>query len=192
MQAPQSTVISQYAASPIITALVDDINAWIDPSQNINQFYNSCWNIQTAFGNGLAIWGRIVGVTNVVQIPSSTIYFGFLENLQNGGTALGFGQAPFWNGSASLTRPYNLPDAQFRQLILAKALANITNCSAPAINQILLNLFPGRGNCYVSDNGGMSMTYVFDFTLSSIEVAIVNQSGVLPRPAGVLANVVIA
>ena len=59
-------------------------------------------------------------------------------------------QSPFYSG-AVLTSNFNLSDDAFRTLIFAKALANISDGSIPAINQLLLNLFPRRGNCYVTD-----------------------------------------
>ena len=48
-------------------------------------------------------------------------------------------------------------------VIFAKAAANITDCSIPAINQILLNLFPSRGNCYVVDGPNQAETQAFGF-----------------------------
>ena len=57
--------------------------------------------------------------------------------------------------------------------------------------QILLNLFPGRGSCYVTDGLNMSMEYKFEFPLTPVEVSIVTNSGVLPRPVCVSATVVI-
>lgn len=186
----QQTIISQFAAAPTLTQLIDNFNQYIEPSANIDAFYDVVWNVDTAIGHGLDIWGRIVGVTRVVQIPVVPGFFGFYEALQFG--ALGFGQAPFWDGIAPLVQNYNLSDDDFRVLILAKALANITNCSAPAINQILLNLFPSRGNCYVTDGLDMTMTYTFEFALTAVELAIITQTGVLPKPVGVLASVVTA
>ena len=53
---------------------------------------------------------------------------------------------------------YRLSNEGFRVLIMAKALFNIIYACNPAINQLLLNLFPGRGNAYVVDNRNMSMS----------------------------------
>jgi hypothetical protein len=36
----------------------------------------------------------------------------------------------------------------------------------------------------------MTMQYVFEFDLSTLEIAFLTQSGVLPRPTGVLCNLV--
>jgi hypothetical protein len=151
----------------------------------------------------------------VVQIATShtVSFFGFSE----AGTALGFGQGQFYSGSRGSVityESYQLTDTLYRNLIFAKALANISNSSIPAINRILLTLFPGRGNCWVSEgssalayfgfseakaagfgqapfwSGGsfsqLSAVYNFTFVLSGIDLAMIN-SGVLPTPTGVRA-----
>ena len=48
-----------------------------------------------------------------------------------------------------------------------------------------MTLFPNRGNAYVVDGLDMTMTFKFEFTLTSVELAIVGQSGVLPTSTGV-------
>ncbi|HEY6019239.1 MAG TPA: DUF2612 domain-containing protein, partial [Candidatus Paceibacterota bacterium] len=99
-----------------------------------------------------------------------------------------WGQAPFYNKAAS-SNIFNLSDDAFRTLIKLKALANITRLTIPAINQMLLNLFAGRGRCYVTDQGNMSMTFVFEFALEPFEISILTQGNALPTPTGVLSNV---
>jgi hypothetical protein len=98
--------------------------------------------------------------------------------------------APFYNGQV-INENFLLSDEGFRTLIYAKAFANICDGSISAINQILLTLFPGRGNCYVQDNLNMTMTYVFRFKLTPVESAIVSESGILPRPASVFSTVTV-
>src|ERR1700739_2720581 len=210
------TIISQYSSSPIIIQLITNLNTYIDPSTNLDNWYNLVWNIDTAQGYGLDVWGRILGINRILQIAAGS-YFGFGEARDR----TGFNQSPFYNGQPTTTA-FSLSDDAFRLLLFAKAAANITDCSIPAINQILRNLFPGRGNTYVTDGANtsfpgffgfgeagdrasfgqgpfidnyqvslplpMTMTYVFDFELSQVELAIVN-SGVLPKSTGVLASV---
>ena len=249
------TIISQFANSPILTTLIGNFFAYIDQTANLDAFYDLIWNIDTAQGVGLDIWGRIVGVNRVLQIAGAA-YFGFAEALPGSlswndagppsyGPFLGFAEAgdgqPFGFGTfglyktylspqgiggifysgETLTQNYRLADQSYRQLILAKAAANITDGSIPAINQILMTLFPNRGNCYVTEGSQaagswfgfaesqnaqpfnqapfytgqtiptMTMTYTFEFQLSPVELAIVQQSGVLPKSTGVAASVVI-
>ena len=53
----ESTIGSQYANSPTIDALIASMNTWMDPTPNLQQFYAFVWNILTAHGFGLDIWG---------------------------------------------------------------------------------------------------------------------------------------
>lgn len=213
-----ATMLSQYANSPILTQLVTDMARYVDQTKNFDDFYDLIWNVDTAKGRGLDVWGRIVNVSRALQVPAGS-YFGFSEAAESEGPGVdGFGSASFYAG-APLTQNFDLTDDAYRLLIFAKAMANITDGSTPSINQILLNLFPNRGNCYVAEGypfeglffgfaeaidcqpfgqapfwssspqPPMSLTYVFDFALSAVELAIVSQSGAIPKPTGVFARV---
>lgn len=182
---PWKTIISQYANSPIITTLILNFFAYVDQTRNINDFFNKIRNLDSAEGYGLDVWGRIVGVDRVLKIVAGPRYFGFEEGLPDYDP---FNTSPFYSGQA-LTQNYALSDAGFKTLILAKAFFNICDGSIPSINAMLRMLF-GVRKCYVTDEGGMAMTYTFEFALSPLEVAIVTNSGVLPRPVGVTATIV--
>ena len=188
-----STIASQYANSPTLMALIADMNDYIDPTVDFDNFFNDIWNIQTASGYGLDVWGRIIGVNRVVKIiDSSPVWFGFSEAADIPLTApQPFGQAPFYPGaSAVASHNWSLPDSSYRGLILVKALANITDCSIPAINKILRNLFGALGQTYCTDTGNMTMTYTFEFAIDPVDYAIITQSGAMPRPTGVYATVI--
>lgn len=177
----RQTLISQYASSPILLSIIDNFAQSIDPTANLDAFYDTIWNVSTAQGVGLDIWGRIVGVQRVIPTVAD-VDFGF----QEAGTlsAVGFGQGEF-NSGGSVTSNVALSDDAFRLLIFAKALSNITDCSVTSINQLMLSLFPGRGDCHVQDNNDMTLTYVFNFATTPVEKAVIQGSGVLPRPTGV-------
>ena len=179
------TIVSQYANSPVILALVDYYEQDIKPDVDIDGFYDYVWNVLTAQGFGLDIWGRIVNIGRELNIPGALDTFGFSTSPQ---TFEPFGQAPFYDGNPPSSTVYRLADDAYRTLILAKALANISNCTAPSINRLLQVLFAGRGRTYVADTGLMRIRYVFEFQLAPFEWAIVTQSGALARPAAVLAQ----
>jgi hypothetical protein len=185
----EQTIISQYANSPTIVQLIQNMNGYIDPSADIDAFYSNIWDIDSAVGKGLDIWGKIVGLDNgrILKIPSAELDLGFTE----AGTlsATPFGSGVFYSGNP-VTQNYSLSDDAFRTLILVKALANITDGSIPSYNRLLQNLFAGRGRCYINDLGNMQMRYTFEFYMQPFEVAIVTQSGALPRPTGVLASMI--
>lgn len=182
----EDTILSQYANSPTIVSLIEKLNLAIDPSADIDSFYNNVWNIDTAVGFGLDIWGKIVGVSRYLKI-NSNLYFGFQDNA---GDTYPFGQQSFNSGAGS-TSVYALSDDAYRTLILTKALSNIVATTSPAINSVLQQLFASRGRCYVSDQGNMQMRYTFEFTLTSAEMSIMQNGGVLPRPAGVQATMAV-
>jgi hypothetical protein len=184
MQNLDQTILAQFANSPTIVQLVTNFNQYIDPRADLDTFYSMVWDVDTAQGFGLDYWGKIVGVSRNLTIPAGTTNMGFKEGLNY----QPFGQAPFYNGSVA-TNTYALADPAYRTLILVKALANISQCSARSLNQLLQNLFAGRGRCYVSDTGSMQMRFTFEFPLYPYEIAILTQSGAVPRPAAVNAKI---
>ena len=188
MQDVRTTVLVQYANSPTIGLLIEAINQWLDPSRVIDDWYQNVWDVSTATGWGLDVWGRIVGVQRVLNVAEGK-YWGYNEATSL--SADPYGQSPFYQGEP-LTSNFALSDQAFRLLIMAKAAANITDGSIPSINAILMALFPGRGNAWVADGLNMTMTYTFAFNppLTEVEQAIVEQSGVLPRSTGVAMFVV--
>jgi hypothetical protein len=177
----QQTILSQYANSPALCSIIDAWNQALDPATLIDQWYALVWNVKTAQGYGLDVWGRIVGVSRVLSI-ASVDYLGWRE--ANDLTEEGFSQAPWYSGKDA-TSNYRLSDDGYRQLIYARALANISDGSILSLNTILITLFAGQGDAYVRDNGDMTMTYVFRFVPTDVQVSIIQNSGVLPRPAGV-------
>lgn len=183
------TIISQYANSPSLGALIENMNEYIDPRVNMAAFYDYVWNVDTAVGFGLDIWGRIVGVSRLLKIPSN------LETLGFSNASVPADWQPWnqgvWHTGSEVSQSYLLPDDIYRTLILTKALSNIVATTAAALNQLLRNLFPGRGRCYVLDLGGMAMQFNFEFPITPAEYAILTQSGALPHPAGVSYSVVV-
>ena len=184
MQNAGATLGSQYATSPTINGIVSAANNAIDPAGDITNFYNAIWNLATATGVGLDIWGKIVGVTRYLTVVNQQASFGFKEAFLASSVSnpLPFNYGTLYGGASTST--FALPDSSFRTLILVKALANICDCTAPTLNRLLSLLFANRGSVYVQDNGGMSITLVCNFTLSPTDISIL-QSPIIPRPAGV-------
>lgn len=185
MENVEQTIISQYANSATIVGLIQYMNQYLDSHANFDQFYDYVWNVETAQGFGLDILGRIVGINRIIQIPQAPLYLGFEEALPGSFT---FNSQPFYSGPAA-TQSFSLSDDAYRQLILLKALANISAMSAPAINQLLLNFFGSDSRAYVVDEGKMQLRYVFEFLLTPVQFAIITTSGALPHPAGVTVRV---
>ena len=115
----ERTIISQYGNSPTITKLVQNMNEYLDPRADFDAFYDFVWNVETAQGFGLDIWGRIVNIQRALRLPSAPDYFGFKEAVPG---SYPFNEAPFWDGLPAATQTYLLADDAYRELILTKAL----------------------------------------------------------------------
>lgn len=172
----RETVLSQFANSSVLLKLVDFFAEWLEPTARFSAFFQNIWDITSATGYGLDVWGRILGVTRVLEVPEA-IYLGFEQDEQ----AKPFGFGILYRGGRS-TNSAALTDNAYRLLLFAKAALNITDASSRSINRILLALF---GDGYVQDNHDMTITYVFSRALTPLETAIIQQSGAIPKPAGV-------
>ena len=177
----QKTVLSQYGCAPTLNALIEAWNQTLDPTRLLETWFTNIWNLDTAQGYGLDVWGRIVGVERVLTLSTDS-FFGFAEPQDL--TLQPFNAAPWYSGTQT-TSNYRLSDEAFRQLINAKALANITDGSITSLNAILMTLFAGQGDVWVADTGTMTLTYTFNFAPSAVQVSLIQSSGVLMRPAGV-------
>lgn len=184
----QQTIIPDFGNAPRILAMIDDFNQNIDPSVNINTFYDYVMNIDTAIGFGLDIWGRILGITRYIVMNTIPGYFGFRTS-PLGTDYAPFNQGPFYNHLLD-NASYALSDDVYRKVLLAKAMANISRTDIPSLNRLLTLLFAGRGKCYVKDLRDMQMSYCFEFLLSPFEIAVLQQSNVLPSPTGVKVSIV--
>ena len=178
------TIISQYANSPTINRLISDFHGYVNPDDFIQGFYDSVWNIKTAKGIGLDIWGRIVDISRIIEVDTNPQYIGFEQNE----TAQTFGHASFFNGTQA-TSLYRMGDDAYRRAILFKAALNIGDYSIPFLNAALTTFFDGRGRVYVVNLGNMQMEIVCEFPLIDYELSILTRSNTSPHPAGVLLTV---
>ncbi len=192
MQTWSETLLSQYAASPTLTALIESLNDAIDPSADLQNVYENLVDITTAVGQGLDNWGQIVDVSRYLTVQTVGSFLGFAEAHVAGDTLDSLGAAPMYPGEMS-TQTLALADDAYRQLILVKAAANICNLTAQALNTLLcsaLGLSKLSGlRAFVQDAGAMSQRYVLEFSPTSYQLAILTNSGALSRSAGVQASV---
>ena len=173
----ETTILSQYSTSPHILALAHGFALRIDPSPDIDLFFEKVFDIETAQGWGLDNWGRILGVPRGVQV-ASTDWFGYY-----GSQLQPWNNAPFFN-TAQATNNFPLTDEAYRKLLMYKAAANIGAADAATINRLLKQIFPDSYD-HVVDNGDMSIRAVFSDYLEPVEIGILNTYGALNKGAGV-------
>lgn len=184
------TVMKQYSNSATLLALLDDFNQWVDLTQFSAEFLANVWDISTAQGFGLDIWGRILGQSRYLQIAQTPgDNFGFNINSTPGTQWQPWSQAPFYGGAAGGTVNFPLQDQYYRQLLLVKAAANIATCDCPSINALMRAMFGNRGRCFVGYDiaNPMHIGYHFEFFPTPVEKSII-ESGLFPQPAGTTAQ----
>lgn len=173
---------SQYSSSAKMLALANGMAARLDNVDAIKVFYEQIFDPRTAKGKGLDIWARIVGLQGRgVHVENQEI-FGFTgQELQN------FDHAPFYSTSTG-TGVVDLPDDDLKWLIMAKALANISNDSLDGLNAVLRYMLRsmglGEGIAYVSEVGNMALTVIFTEAISAAQENIFRQFGLFNRGAG--------
>lgn len=181
------TVQKEYSNSTTLLALLDYFDQWLDPATFTSTFLSYVWDISTAQGFGLDIWGRILGRSRYIEVTQTPgDNFGFQANPTVGQTNWKpWSQAPFYNGSATGTYTYALVDDYYRRLLLVKAAANIAAGDVPSLNALVRAMFGDRGKCYVGYDlaDPMHIGYHFEFMPASVERSII-ESGLFPIPAG--------
>lgn len=192
---PEETVQSQYAASQTIRALVDNVNALIDPRPDIQLFYDKIFNPQTAEGEGLRIWARIVGLQRTGLVVSAEDPFSFFQSdLDEGDQVVAnYNHGPFWSKALSGSGYAELESNALRWLIYWKASANISGATLYELNGLLVDFVQfmrgttGNGT-FVEDTGLMELTAYLGFQPTLFEKNIIEQFGLFNKPAGVLMN----
>lgn len=180
------TVQKQYSNSATLLQLLDSFDQWVDLTQFTADFLYNVWDISTAVGFGLDIWGRILGRSRYIELdPVPGINFGFDKGAAPGTNWQPWDQAPFFGGEASGSVSYTLEDAYYRKLLMVKAAANIASCDCGSLNTLMRAMFGDRGKCYVGYDidHPMNIGYHFEFSPTPVERSII-ESGLFPQPAG--------
>lgn len=157
-------MLSQYANSPTYVKLIEGIRESLDNSQTIQDFMNVVFNLKTAKGYGLDIWGNILNTDRYLTFQGNNIYL--RGELDIGGVHYSSDEV----------------EELYRQMLFVKAMSNITNCTIASLNHILNYYFEGRGSCYVYEVDTMELRCVFRFYLNAVEKAIFDE--VFPHPTG--------
>lgn len=161
--------------------LREDIARYFSTKEAIDAFYDLAFNVSTAKGIWLDVWGRIVGQSRFLRMNVEQENFGFEE-----GQLYPFDEGTFYVAEGA-TMNYRLEDNSYRLLIMMKAFANLNKPTIPNLNMMLMTLFGDRGKVYVVDLGDMEIRIVFQFPLTQYEIAVL-ESGVVPHPGGVHVN----
>jgi len=144
-------VTSQHQ-QPRFTALVAVLTQPLVDAQALLASLPAAFDVDTAVGVQLDAVGLWAGITRVLRVPLSGVYFAW------GGEGVGWAQG-IWKGpydpESGLT---SLPDDVFRRLIKARIAANAWDGSIPGAYNVWESAFADTGSIImIQDNQDMSM-----------------------------------
>ena len=169
-------MISQYANSPKFVALVDGLRAMFNNAKLIGDWYNIVYNLKTAKGFGLDIWGKILNQGCSFKYTNQTT---------------GVVTEYYLKGEITVdgtTFSAEEVEELYRKILFMKVISLITNATDKSLNELLQFYFDGR-RVYVIQYDTMKLRYVFEIAVNKLEKSIFT-SGLLPKPTGVGATFV--
>lgn len=167
------------------------VAASVSPFAKVQQVLRSlipAFDVDSATGQQLDIVALWIGVTRRIAVPLEDYYFTWDDVVADGW------ENGVWQGIGDPDSGFvNLPDDLFRLLIKGKILANQWRGDIPGAYDILDAVFDVGSDITITDNQDMTMTVtIVAGSLPSVEQAILTQGYIPIRPAGVLANYVVA
>ena len=163
-------MISQYANSPKFVKLVEGMRSAFNEAQTIEDWFNIVYNLKTASGFGLDVWGLILN-------QSRLLYY----------TDEGVEKTVYLKGSQTVGgEDYTAEQIEeyYRMLLFFKAFSYITNSTVKSFNDLLRFYFPPEKLVYVQEIGTMAIELNFEFFPTTLE-RIIFASELFPKPAGV-------
>ncbi len=148
---------SQYGASVKMLALMADFQDKIEPTADIDLFYEKFFNIYTAEGVGLDIWGRILAMPRTIEDGESSI---------------------------TLTDKYYRLLLLYKALAnISRSDANTLNSLLAELVNTGIALLPPAA--YVLEVDTMVIRWVFEDFMNPLQMAVFKAAGTLARGAGV-------
>lgn len=164
-------MISQYANSPKFVELVKGLTGMFNNAKLIKDWFDIVYNLKTAKGFGLDIWGKILNQDR---------NFKYIN--ENTGVETDY----YLKGAMTIDGTSFTADQieeTYRTILFMKALSCITNATEKSLNELLQFYFNGR-RVYVIQYGTMKIRYVFEIPVNKLEKSIF-KSDVMPKPTGV-------
>jgi hypothetical protein len=177
----------QHNNAPHLTDLMTAKQEWYDTNHTAfwNDWVTNVFDLRTCNLFGMCVWAVILGIPlSIILDPDHT-------------TKRVFGFSPFGRNFlrsnfatlAQIVTPLTLDEQ--RAVLQLRYFQLITRADVLSVNAFLKRVFaPLGGTAYMIDHLNMKITYRFTFQLSSGLRYVLSAYDLLPRPAGVSANIV--
>ena len=165
-------MLSQYANSPKFVKLVEGLKAQINNANTIEEWIRVVYDLKTASGYGLDVWGVILNQGRLLYYTENGVEKSvYLKGAQT-------------VGGESYTDEQM--EGYYRMLLFFKAFSYVTNSTLKSFNDLLRFYFEDR-RVYVQEIGTMAIELVFEFFPTTLE-QIIFASELFPKPTGVGLN----
>lgn len=167
-------MLSQYANSPKFVKLVEGLKEQFSNAKTMEDWFNIVFNMKTASGFGLDIWGLILNRSRLLYYKDTD----------------GNEQSIYLRGEQTIggeTYTAEQIEETYRMLLFFTAFSYITNSTLKNFNDLLRFYFPPEKRCYVQEIGTMAIELVFGFFPTLLE-KIIFASELFPKPTGVGLN----
>ena len=166
-------MLAQYANSPVIVKLTEGIKEQLDNTKTIDDWFRVVFDLRTATGFGLDIWGKILNQSRRFQFldENDNLVDVYLEGAQT------------VDGVAYTAEQM---EELYRDVLFFKAFSYITNCTIKSMNDLMRFYFEDKV-VFVYEIGTMAIEVVFRFFVNKLEKAIF-ASELFPKPTGVGMN----
>lgn len=166
-------MISQYANSPKLVKLIEGMRNAFSNTQTMEDWFDVVYNLKTARGFGLDIWGLILNQSRLLYYKDE---YGIQQSVYLKGAQT--------IGNESYTEEQI--EGYYRMLLFFRAFSYVTNSTLKSFNDLLRFYFEDR-KVFVQEIGTMSIELVFGFFPTTLE-KIIFASDLFPKPTGVKLN----
>lgn len=174
-------MLAQYANSPKLVSLVQGLQEQFNNAQTIEDWLRIVFDLRTATGFGLDIWGKILNQSRRFEYvdENQQVVKVYLQGAQTVG---------------GVDYTAEQMDEFYRTALFLKAFSYISDCSLKNMNDLLYFYFNSTADgtspdkkAYAYNVGTMAIEIVFEFFMPKLEQAILT-SDLFPTPAGVDVN----
>lgn len=182
-----ATLQGQYKNTNIETLLKGLDSVFTKHTTNLmNHCLNDVYNLKTAKGYGLDLWGKLLGFPRYLPTKEKA------ENIKPNNNAINFYEKNFYKvqfGYLDLDAftYMRLTDDAYKTMLNIVLLKTTTDCSLESINEYCKILFTKMGgSAFIGDSENMEFTYfIFRFKMPDWFKYIIDKYDILPRAAGV-------
>ena len=180
-----NAIIQQQYINTNIEIFLTELSNVIDKHTTllVSHLTNNVFNLETATGIGLDLWGALLNFPRHLPTPDKT---GTINSIPFQFYNRNFYKSQFIDENINFTY-MSLDDNSYKKILLCLSTKLTTDCTIPNINVFCEKLFNSfGGSSFIRDSENMEfVSYIFRFEMPQWFKYVLDNYDILPRPAGV-------